>query len=276
MVYFWIGIMIYLAFAAVFVTVKSIQSELKEHSFTFSELFTNKQFFTIIVSLGSTYVMWFIASLIFLDPWHMFTCVSCGPSATLEKKRGVANSLLQFIQYILLTPTYINVLNIYAFCNTHDITWGTKGDEKAEKLPSAHLKPGGKVDVNIPQDDGDLNAQYEAELVKFAQKAPKEKVVVSEEERQADYYKGFRTAVVLVWVFCNFALAAVVLSTAGLEQFGGKDNESTSNQRATIYMAVILWSVAAISIFKFCGAVWYMVVRMVSFLILHESFFQIY
>lgn len=88
MVYFWIGIMIYLAFAAVFVTVKSIQSELKEHSFTFSELFTNKQFFTIIVSLGSTYVMWFIASLIFLDPWHMFTCVSCGPSATLEKKKG--------------------------------------------------------------------------------------------------------------------------------------------------------------------------------------------
>ena len=70
----------------------------------------------------------------------------------------------QFIQYILLTPTYINVLNIYAFCNTHDITWGTKGDDKAEKLPSAHLKPGGKVDVNIPQDDGDLNAQYEAEL----------------------------------------------------------------------------------------------------------------
>lgn len=77
MVYFWIGIMIYLAFAAVFVTVKSIQQQVKEQSFTFSELFTNKQFFTIIVSLGSTYVMWFIASLIFLDPWHMFTCVSC-------------------------------------------------------------------------------------------------------------------------------------------------------------------------------------------------------
>lgn len=159
------------------------------------------------------------------------------------------------------------MLNIYAFCNTHDITWGTKGDDKAEKLPSANLKPGGKVDVNIPQDDGDLNAQYDAELSKFAHKPPKEVQVISEEERQADYYKGFRSAVVLVWVFCNFALGAVVLSAAGLDRFdNSKDTESTSNERATIYMAVVLWSVAGLSIFKFIGAMWYLVVRMVSFL----------
>ena len=94
-----------------------------------------------------------------------------------------------FIQYIVLTPTYINVLNIYAFCNTHDITWGTKGDDKPEKLPSANVKPDGKVDVTIPQDDGDLNAQYEAELVKFGSKPPKEKRIPSKAEKQEDYYK---------------------------------------------------------------------------------------
>ncbi|KAL4819283.1 chitin synthase C [Aspergillus spinulosporus] len=243
MVYFWVFIMIYLAFAAVFVTVRSIQEEVKDGSFTFSTLFTNSTFFSIIVSLGSTYVMWFIASVIFMDPWHMFTC---------------------FIQYILLTPTYINVLNIYAFCNTHDITWGTKGDDKAEKLPSANLKPGGKVDVNIPQDDGDLNAQYEAELMKFAQKPPKEVKTISEEERQADYYKGFRSSVVLVWVFCNFALGAVVLSSAGLDRFSDNAEaaETDRNNRAMIYMAVVLWSVAGLSIFKFLGAMWFLVVRM--------------
>lgn len=157
------------------------------------------------------------------------------------------------------------MLNIYAFCNTHDITWGTKGDDKAEKLPSANLKPGGKVDVNIPQDDGDLNAQYDAELAKFAQKPPKEVEVVPEAERQADYYKGFRSAVVLAWVFCNFALAAVVLSAAGLDELdNSNDSESTENKRAEIYMAVVLWSVAGLSIFKFLGAMWYLVVRMVS------------
>lgn len=175
----------------------------------------------------------------------------------------------------MLTPTYINVLNIYAFCNTHDITWGTKGDDKAEKLPSAHLKPGGKVDVNIPQDDGDLNAQYEAEIAKFAMKAPKEVATITEEEKQADYYKGFRSAVVLAWVFCNFALGAVVLSAAGLETFDDtskKSAEDAQTERSMIYMEVVLWSVAALSMFKFMGAMWYLVVRMVSYLPCTKTF----
>ena len=168
----------------------------------------------------------------------------------------------QFIQYLLLTPTYINILNVYAFCNTHDITWGTKGDDKPPELEAAKLKPGGRVDVNIPQDDGDLNAQYEAEMKKIEQKAPKEVKVIKESEKQEDYYKGFRSAVVLAWMFCNFLLAATVLSTAGLDRVNLKSNET---QRSTIYMAVVLWSVAALSLFRFCGAVWFLVVRLVSY-----------
>ena len=162
-----------------------------------------------------------------------------------------------------MTPTYINILNVYAFCNTHDITWGTKGDDKAEKLPSANLKPGGKVDVAIPQDDGDLNAQYDAEMRMISVKAVKEVKVVSEAEHQEDYYKGFRSAVVLVWMFCNFALCAVVLSTGGLEKVQiGSQTPSDQTQRSTIYMGVVLWSVAALSLFRFIGAVWFLVVRL--------------
>jgi chitin synthase len=168
-----------------------------------------------------------------------------------------------FIQYLLLTPTYINILNVYAFCNTHDITWGTKGDDKAEKLPSAMLKPGGKVDVNIPTDDGDLNAQYEAEMRKIVVKAPVEKRVFSASEKQEDYYKGFRTSVVLFWIVCNFSLVAVVLSTAGLEHISANSGSATNDStKSTIYMAVVLWSVAGLSAFKFLGAMWFLIVRM--------------
>lgn len=224
-------------FASIFITVKSIQAEVALKEFHWQDIIKNKIFYTLIISLASTYVLWFVMSFLFFDPWHMFT---------------------SFLQYLLLTPTYINILNVYAFCNTHDITWGTKGDDKAEKLPSATLKPGGKVDVNIPTDDGDLNAQYEAEMRKIVTKAPPEKREFSASEKQEDYYKGFRSRVVLFWLVCNFGLAAVVLSTAGLERLSA----STNDNKSTIYMAVLLWSVAGLSFFKFLGATWFLIVRM--------------
>jgi chitin synthase len=225
-------------FASVFITVKSIEAELALKDFNWSSIIKNQVFYTLIISLASTYLLWFIVSFLFFDPWHMFT---------------------SFIQYLLLTPTYINILNVYAFCNTHDITWGTKGDDKAEKLPSAMLKPGGKVDVNIPTDDTDLNAQYEAEMRKIIVKAPVEKRVLSASEKQEDYYKGFRSGVVLFWIICNFGLVAVVLSTAGLERI---TTSTTESNKSTIYMAVVLWSVAGLSLFKFLGAMWFLIVRM--------------
>lgn len=106
--------------------------------------------------------------------------------------------------------------------------------------------------------------------MRFSQKPPKEEKTISEEDRQADYYKGFRSAVVLVWVFCNFALGAVVLSAAGLDRFSddAEKAEEDRNHRSLIYMAVVLWSVAGLSTFKFLGAMWFLVVRMVSQLIL--------
>ena len=115
MVIFWSVLMVWLSFASILLTVISIENQVHATGgLHFSTIFKNSKFLALIVSLFSTYVVWFIASFLFFDPWHMFTC---------------------FVQYIILTPTYINVLNIYAFCNTHDITWGTKGDDKAEKLP---------------------------------------------------------------------------------------------------------------------------------------------
>jgi chitin synthase len=76
MVCFWVFIMIYLSFAAVFVAVKSIQHEVQDGEFNISTIFSNKVFFSMIVSLMSTYVLWLVASFLFFDPWHMFTCVS--------------------------------------------------------------------------------------------------------------------------------------------------------------------------------------------------------
>jgi len=66
----------YLMFAAVFITVKSIEAQVANHAFSVQLLFTNKLFSTLIVSMCSTYVLYFVMSFLFFDPWHMFTSVS--------------------------------------------------------------------------------------------------------------------------------------------------------------------------------------------------------
>ncbi|KAK5634696.1 hypothetical protein RRF57_010409 [Xylaria bambusicola] len=235
--------MIYLTFAAVFISVVAVQEQIKD-GFSISAIFQNKVFFSLVVSLLSTYGLWLIASLLMFDPWHMLT---------------------SFVQYLALTPTYVNVLNVYAFCNTHDISWGTKGDDKAEELPKVDTKDGkGKTDL---PDEGDLNAQYEKELQVFAQKQPKvvkgEKTEAQKAEDQMDYYRWIRSLVVLIWIFTNFGLVALVLSTAGVEDLNSQPNtEASEEARSTLYTTIILWSVAGLSAFKFIGALWFLIVRL--------------
>lgn len=245
MVWFWAGIMIYLLFAAIFISVKSIMADVNdEDGFRVSDILKNKVFYMLIISVMSTWGIWLIASIIMLDPWHMAT---------------------SFVQYMLLTPSFTNVLNVYAFCNTHDVSWGTKGDDKVEKLPSVNTKDG-TAKTDLP-DEGDLNAQYQRELAVFAQKeviVKKEPTPSQLQEKQMDYYKGVRTGVVLIWMVTNFAIAALVLSSAGLDRISPskEDKESIQEQRSNIYMSIVLWSVAGLSAFKFLGAMWFLVVRM--------------
>lgn len=254
MVYFWVVLMIYLLFAAIFITVKSVQKQLDPATghlhFTVGLIFSDPLFFTLVVSMVSTYLLYFVMSILFLDPWHMFT---------------------SFAQYMLLTPTYINILNVYAFCNTHDVTWGTKGQEKPEKLASVNINPDGKLDVHLPENEHDLNSQYELELRSFAAKPTKVTRVVSPSDKQENYYKGFRSAVVLVWIFCNLALTAVVLNTGGFNRFKKSNATDTVeseqgivDRQSTIYMAVVLWSVAALSAFRWVGSLWFLVLRIMK------------
>ncbi|KAI1332539.1 glycosyltransferase family 2 protein [Xylariaceae sp. FL0255] len=246
MVLFWSTIMIYLTFATVFISVKAIQTQLQT-GFSISDIFQNKVFFSLVVSLVSTYGVWLIASLLMFDPWHMIT---------------------SFVQYLVLTPTYVNILNVYAFCNTHDISWGTKGDDKATELPKVDTKDGkGKTDL---PDEGDLNAQYEKELAVFRNKHVEVKKPLTESqlsEKQMDYYRWIRSLVVLIWIITNFALVALVLSTAGVEELAPSNTSTNSGDdddtaRTTLYTTIILWSVVGLSAFKFIGAMWFLVVRL--------------
>lgn len=85
----------------------------------------------------------------------------------------------------------------YQFANVHDISWGTKGDNKvATDLGVVQLsKTGDKetVEAAIPTDEKDINAAYDDALHVLNTKPPKEEHTVDERTKQEDYYKQFRT-----------------------------------------------------------------------------------
>lgn len=120
--------------------------------------------------------------------------------------------------------------------------------------------------MNIPSDDKDLDAQYEAEMAVLATKFEPPKKTINKEEAQVDYYKGVRSGVVLFWIFSNFALSATILNSGGLERLTvakGEDAQAVQARRSIIYLSIVLWSVAALSAFRFLGATWFLIVRLV-------------
>ena len=111
-----------------------------------------------------------------------------------------------FLQYQLMATSYINILNVYAFCNWHDVSWGTKGADKADALPSAQTtkkadtEGGASVEVleyELPQTE--VDSKFE-KVVKRAL-APYKEPEKSEGPSLEDAYKNFRTRLLILWIF---------------------------------------------------------------------------
>lgn len=153
----------------------------------------------IIIALLATYGLYYVASFMYLDPWHMFH---------------------SFLQYLLLASSYINILMVYAFSNWHDVSWGTKGSDKAEALPSAQTtKSDGKTvvieEIDRPQED--IDSQFEA-TVKRALR-PYVPEVEDEKKSLEDSYKSFRTKLLICWIFSNLILVVAITSDS-VDKFG--------------------------------------------------------
>lgn len=64
---------------------------------------------------------------------------------------------------MLFLPAFVNILTVYAFCNLHDVSWGTKGDNSASTLGGvkATTNKEGKEEVEIEMltDIKDINSK---------------------------------------------------------------------------------------------------------------------
>ncbi|KAH8551554.1 chitin synthase 1 [Umbelopsis sp. PMI_123] len=255
---FFALLMIYIIFCSVWLAVSGVQQALSDSQG--APLISNGAFRDIVVSVAATYLLYFVSSILFFDPWHMFT---------------------SFAQYLLLMPSYINVLNVYAFCNTHDVryvvneniffapatsrvlivipilvmnSWGTKDQTgMATDLGVVSTTPhgGNTVEVSVPTEQRDINELYEDACQELQKKPAQETSHRDARTKQEDYYRAFRTRLVVCWIISNLILAIVVANATILQWLGDFDTRTNG------YLAFILWSVAALAAFRFIGSLMY-------------------
>lgn len=151
----------------------------------------------VVIALVGTYGVYIAASFLYMDPWHIFTSSWA---------------------YFFGMTTSINILMVYAFCNWHDVSWGTKGSDKAEALPSAQtqrddLKSNFVEEIDKPQ--ADIDSQFESTVKRAL--APFQEPPEEDEKSLDDSYKAFRTNLVLLWIFSNIIVSLLITST-GIKQ----------------------------------------------------------
>ncbi|KAH7888726.1 glycosyltransferase family 2 protein [Phlebopus sp. FC_14] len=213
----------------------------------------------VLLSVAVTYGVYILSSLLAFDPWHLVT---------------------SFVQYLLLTPTYVCILSIYAYSNLDDISWGTKQDATPDSdLGAAVQDSHSQVDIKMLAEAADVNGIYEEALeslraAKFADaaaggkangkgagKKQKKKRVLSEREREQaamDYYANVRTNVLLTWVLSNGVLLLLILS--------GTSSSSTFDPDAGVprskgYLMFILAFAAITNLVRLGGSTLYLLTR---------------
>ncbi|KAL4993477.1 chitin synthase A [Aspergillus recurvatus] len=233
-------VMAYTAFCTLYLIVLELMAKTgHDVPITMSDtLFVN-----IVVSLLSTVGLYFFTSFMYLDPWHMFTSSA---------------------QYFALLPSYICTLQCYAFCNTHDVTWGTKGDNTINTdLGTARIINGSIVEVEMPSEQLDIDSGYDAALRNLRDRLEVPDPGISESQQQEDYYRAVRTYMVSVWMVANVVLAMAVSEVYGVGSSG-----------TNVYLAIILWSVAVLAIVRAIGSTAYAVLYLIQKLVEGKAKFQ--
>lgn len=219
-------IMAYTTFASILIVVKQLRDP-KQPKTLGNNVFTN-----LIISTSTTVGLYFLMSFMYLDPWHMFTSSA---------------------QYFALLPSYICTLQVYAFCNTHDITWGTKGDNVAKTdLGDAKAKKGNVVELEMPSEQLDIDSGYDEALRNLRDRIEVPEKGLDEAQAQEDYYRAVRTYMVVVWLISNAILAMAVS-----EAYGGQHISSN------FYLKFILWAVAGLAFFRAVGSTSFLLINSV-------------
>ena len=136
------------------------------------------------------------------------------------------------------------------------MSWGTKGSDKAEALPSVSSSKGKDTEAAVVEDtervQEDLDAVFKETVTRAVTKVEVTEVV--EKPTMDDSNKTFRTRLVAFWMLSNAGLAVAIENINGLQNTSDATaDENKLRLKQNTYFAIILYSTFGLSLVRFIG-----------------------
>ena len=133
------------------------------------------------------------------------------------------------------------------------MSWGTKGSDKAEALPTVSTKKGGadkEAEEKIkPQED--VDAAFKETVSRALHKLKVKEA--PENPTMDDQNKTFRTRLVAVWMLTNAGLSVMIANLQGLPSGNDEQDAQRLQSKQQLYFAIILYSTFLLALVRFCG-----------------------
>jgi chitin synthase len=198
---------------------------------------------TIITAGISIFGVYFAIGILSLDPWHLFT---------------------SYAQFLFISSSYVNILNIFVFSNVHDVSWGKK--IKRDDLPSREPSrnqilraetldfSGSSADPNSLDNPAAIDAEYEIVLANAQAKPPSEKQKKKASPlATSDSLMEFRTILLATYIFSNFFICLIVLNNS-LKPIAFLGDSYWHKIR---FFRFWLWANSVSYLIRFAGSCWY-------------------
>jgi len=135
------------------------------------------------------------------------------------------------------------------------VSWGTKGSDKADALPSVSSSKSQDADVAVVEDKTQVQADVDAAFKETVTRAITKVVQkeVPEKPNMDDQNKTFRTRLVAIWMLTNATLAIAIENINGLKSTDSNADEVALRNKQNTYFSFILYSTFALSAIRFIG-----------------------
>ena len=225
------------------------------NSYTYiSTFYTDIGQLTVWVTCAAVFGVYYATAFLHFDPWFMFTA---------------------YPQYLFVLSSYTNIINIYAFSNAHDVTWGSKTTHSiSDGLPSATVTTvkqnrDSKIIKMVDEGEpiGDVESQFEKTVYRALQ--PYKRPERASRATLEDEFRQYRTVLVAVYAFSNFLLCIIVMNDSfdklkflvsktfhHKESCNTETNQGNSRAHKIWFFRIWMWGTSGCFALRFLGSMY--------------------